>query len=293
MAQSQSTNNNTDIVAIIKNICHHEELKQSFNIMRPISKGQQGGAVFSVLAPVELESTAMYADVIPRNKLNLHQAWETPCAHGPIKNYLGHYGLGQGAQDILDNKFDPNIAANLPALNNWLCNKIRQVAAQVSLKVDLTLDNYKALFKSQDKSTSSSSLGCHYGQYRAALVSNSISQVHATMMPLPFPLGFAPYCWQTAIDIMLEKDIGSPKIACLRIIVIVEGDMNAIMKVIWNRCLVPVVEKTVMLSPVQFGNQQGCTALDVLLLKAVTMDCLQLYCLNGAISNNDATACYD
>eukprot|EP00957_Ditylum_brightwellii_P058557 4440484-Ditylum_brightwellii.AAC.1 len=47
---------------------------------------------------------------------------------------------------------------------------------------------------------------------------------------------------------MLEKDPGSPKITQLQIIVIVEGNMNTIMKVIWNRRLVPVAEKTAALS---------------------------------------------
>eukprot|EP00957_Ditylum_brightwellii_P173074 13176374-Ditylum_brightwellii.AAC.1 len=87
------------------------------------------------------------------------------------------------------------------------------------------------------------------------------------MMVLPFLLGFTPQRWQTTIDVMLEKDPGSPKISHLQIIVIVEGDMNAIMKVIWNRWLVPTVEKTHLISPVQFGNRKGRTALDALLLK--------------------------
>eukprot|EP00957_Ditylum_brightwellii_P083362 6337681-Ditylum_brightwellii.AAC.1 len=79
------------------------------------------------------------------------------------------------------------------------------------------------------------------------------------MMVLPFLLGFSPQRRQTAID--------SPKISCLRIIVIVKGDTNAIMKVIWNRWLVPTTEKTHLIIPVQFGNRKGCTALDALLLK--------------------------
>eukprot|EP00957_Ditylum_brightwellii_P115627 8819884-Ditylum_brightwellii.AAC.1 len=66
---------------------------------------------------------------------------------------------------------------------------------------------------------------------------------------------------------MLEKDPGSPKILHLQKIVIVEGDMNAIMKVIWNIQLVPMAEKTQLIGPVQFGNRKGCTALDALLLK--------------------------
>eukprot|EP00957_Ditylum_brightwellii_P053175 4031916-Ditylum_brightwellii.AAC.1 len=113
------------------------------------------------------------------------------------------------------------------------------------------------------------------------------------MMVLPFILGFTPRRWQTATDVMLEKDPGNPKISCLRIIVIVKGDMNTIMKVIWSRRLVPMAEKTQLISPVQFGNHKGCTVLDALLLKVVTMDCFCLFRLNGAILNNDAMACYD
>eukprot|EP00957_Ditylum_brightwellii_P186814 14224732-Ditylum_brightwellii.AAC.1 len=65
------------------------------------------------------------------------------------------------------------------------------------------------------------------------------------------------------------------------------------MKVIWNRRLVPTAEKTHLISPVQFGNCKGHTALDALLLKVVTIDCFCLFRLNGAILNNDAMACYD
>eukprot|EP00957_Ditylum_brightwellii_P056242 4263218-Ditylum_brightwellii.AAC.1 len=69
--------------------------------------------------------------------------------------------------------------------------------------------------------------------------------------------------------------------------------MNATLKIIWNQRLVPTAEKTQFLSPVQFGNCKGRTALDVLLLKIVTMDCIRSYRLKSAILNNNATACYD
>eukprot|EP00957_Ditylum_brightwellii_P079657 6057365-Ditylum_brightwellii.AAC.1 len=96
-------------------------------------------------------------------------------------------------------------------------------------------------------------------------------------MALTFLLGFTPSRWQKTIDIMLEKDPGSPKITQLQIIVIVEGDMNAIIKVIWNRRLVLVAETTGLISPVHFSNRKGHTALDALLLKVVTLDCFQLF----------------
>eukprot|EP00957_Ditylum_brightwellii_P187143 14253492-Ditylum_brightwellii.AAC.1 len=64
--------------------------------------------------------------LIKGNKLHLHKAWETPCAWGVIKDYLGEYGLGHRAKEILEGKFDPNIAANMPALNHWLRHNIRR-----------------------------------------------------------------------------------------------------------------------------------------------------------------------
>eukprot|EP00957_Ditylum_brightwellii_P201136 15324208-Ditylum_brightwellii.AAC.1 len=69
------------------------------------------------------------------------------------------------------------------------------------------------------------------------------------MMTLPFRIGFTPCQWQKAIDVMLEKDLGDPKINWLRIIVIVEGDMNLIMKIIWNKFLVSTAESSNFLSP--------------------------------------------
>eukprot|EP00957_Ditylum_brightwellii_P067638 5134155-Ditylum_brightwellii.AAC.1 len=92
---------------------------------------------------------------------------------------------------------------------------------------------------------------------------------------------------------MLEKDPGNPMLHRLWLIVIVEADMNATLKIIWNHHLVPTAGKTKLLSQVQFGNQKGCTVLDASLLKIVTMDCISLYRLNGVILNNDAAACYD
>eukprot|EP00957_Ditylum_brightwellii_P085884 6533807-Ditylum_brightwellii.AAC.1 len=66
---------------------------------------------------------------------------------------------------MLEGNFDPNIAANVPALNHWLQHNIQRVAAQGSYKVEISLQDYKDLFKSQNESTSTSPSGRHYGHY--------------------------------------------------------------------------------------------------------------------------------
>eukprot|EP00957_Ditylum_brightwellii_P127320 9708094-Ditylum_brightwellii.AAC.1 len=86
--------------------------------------------------------------------------------------------------------------------------------------------------KAQDESTSSSPLGRHYGHYKAVLDHNDIFIVHAQMMSLPWLVGFTPHRWELVIDCMLEKVSGVPKNDRLRHIIIVEGDMNAALKII-------------------------------------------------------------
>eukprot|EP00957_Ditylum_brightwellii_P178825 13621459-Ditylum_brightwellii.AAC.1 len=54
------------------------------------------------------------------------------------------------------------------------------------------------------------------------------------MMSLPFLSGFTQYQWENAINLMLEKDPGIPRVNRLRIIVIVEGDMSRAIQKGWN-----------------------------------------------------------
>eukprot|EP00957_Ditylum_brightwellii_P211159 15365826-Ditylum_brightwellii.AAC.2 len=82
---------------------------------------------------------------------------------------------------------------------------------------------------------------------------------------------------------MLEKDPGESKENQLCLIVIVEDDMNARLKIIWNGRSVPVTEAKTLVHLVEFGNYKDRTALDALLLKIITMDCFRLLRLNPAM----------
>eukprot|EP00957_Ditylum_brightwellii_P018684 1403839-Ditylum_brightwellii.AAC.1 len=64
MATLLTNQQNTDIATIIKNIRHREEVRHSFQLLRPISKGTQGDAVSSILVPAKLQSLLLYDDVL-------------------------------------------------------------------------------------------------------------------------------------------------------------------------------------------------------------------------------------
>eukprot|EP00957_Ditylum_brightwellii_P113845 8679330-Ditylum_brightwellii.AAC.1 len=121
----------TDIETIIKNIRHREEI-------RPITKGNKAGSVTTLLVPVPVIASGAYDEVteglkfkptwkaiaeeddiitrlVSRNKLHLHQAWATPMASRPLKEYIGDFGLGSGADDIMSGNYRGNKAEDLPA----------------------------------------------------------------------------------------------------------------------------------------------------------------------------------
>eukprot|EP00957_Ditylum_brightwellii_P157109 11957648-Ditylum_brightwellii.AAC.1 len=92
-----------------------------------------------------------------RNKLHLNQAYDTSFARGPLKQYSGDYGLGHSTEEVLNREFDVNDMENLPAVNYWLQHSIRRAVLPHSIKVNLTLEEYKAAMKPQSKQ-----YACHH-----------------------------------------------------------------------------------------------------------------------------------
>eukprot|EP00957_Ditylum_brightwellii_P119984 9156799-Ditylum_brightwellii.AAC.1 len=67
--------------------------------------------------------------LIKRNKLHLNQAFNTPFARKELQDYIGENGTEKGVKEILEGKFNPNNFDNLPAVNYWIKNNLKQVAA--------------------------------------------------------------------------------------------------------------------------------------------------------------------
>eukprot|EP00957_Ditylum_brightwellii_P162997 12411566-Ditylum_brightwellii.AAC.1 len=64
MATLLTNQQNNNIAMIVKNIRHRKEVRHSFQLLHPISKGTQCGAVLSILVLAELQSSAIYDDVL-------------------------------------------------------------------------------------------------------------------------------------------------------------------------------------------------------------------------------------
>eukprot|EP00957_Ditylum_brightwellii_P031145 2359914-Ditylum_brightwellii.AAC.1 len=64
-----------------------------------------------------------------------------------MQQYIGKFGTDRGATEILEGKFASKQFTNLPAVNHWIKNNIRRVAAANSVDISLTVEELKQLLK--------------------------------------------------------------------------------------------------------------------------------------------------
>jgi hypothetical protein len=62
-----------------------------------------------------------------------------------------------------------------------------------------------------------------------------MAAVHAAMMKVPLTMGFFPEWWKQAVDVMLEKITGVPRSNKLRIIQLLEADLNQVLRIAFTR----------------------------------------------------------
>jgi hypothetical protein len=145
---------------------------------------------------------------------------------------------------------------------------------------------------------SSSPSGRHVRHYLACIdlkdeLSVLLAAVHAAMMLIPLAEGFCPERWRQAINIMLEKIPGVPRINKLRIIQLLEANLNQVLRSEFARNISKLAQETPgIISEHQYGRSHQ-TCLTPVLNKLLTVQILIQKKTNWIVFDNDAKGCYD
>ena len=74
-------------------------------------------------------------------------------------------------------------------------------------------------------------------------------EVHCRVVIIPFQKGFAPDIWSQETDVVLEKSLGVPGIHRLRVIQLIEADLNQCILMLFTRSMVHIAGMTVASCP--------------------------------------------
>ena len=103
---------------------------------------------------------------------------------------------------------------------------------------DITEDDVKRGFGKWREATSTSPSSRHVGHYQATIQNPILLECLTKFMAIALKRGISITRWQSAINVMLEKDQGQPTINRLCIIHLFKADFNFILKIMWGSRLV-------------------------------------------------------
>jgi hypothetical protein len=212
--------------------------------------------------------------LLRRNKRHLQQMFieGSPPTTEAFAHIIADYGTSGVADQILNGTYDPSNLELGPEMELFI-RQLKQTPEEKRLDCpsQITTKEFQQLFKVQNEDTSSSYSGIHYTLWKAIAEVDSLAEVHALWASLPFMYGFVCDRWKKEIDCMLEKKPGVRKIHILRIIGLMEGDFNAMLKWFYNQKVMPNAE-SVGMTPNQWGGRKGRSAITCALRKLLTWE---------------------
>ena len=235
------------------------------------------------------------AHLLHFNRDAFRAAAESPCGHGVIHDALTFSSLSPESEELLKGIVPPEWHGDQTLLKEFLgAFRIPDTVLAVDpISTEITGEDITRGFKGWKESTSTSPSGRHLGHYKALIQDPSLLESFRKFFNIAISRGIAIPRWSQAVNVMIEKDKGQPRINRLRIIDLFEADYNLFLKVTWGSRLVRRALNMDLLNDGQHGSVPGRTTMDPIMLNQLTTDLCRLLRINYARFDNDASACFD
>ena len=299
-SKEQAAKGNGDRVKALKAIKHRERMKCDYaSIRRGYGKQKSGLATLDVpdadTGGRRLLTTAedIHTYLLKRNEAHYSQATYTTFGDaGPGFEYINPVRPDSDANidAMLAGNFEPWDTAST-AVREFL--QELQCTVQNELKTKLFLGDFVSLFKTIPENTASSVSDRHYGHYRvlSQLDDDTYIRVLFDIMNIAFVTHSPLPRWKYATQLMLEKGKG-PGIENLRIIQLLEADMNWLLRFLWGKQLDRHALQEGAYNEAQFASP-GKLCQSAIVNKVLFFDLLRQSRQCGALMDNDATAAFD
>ena len=244
----------------------------------------------TVLSKDEIEDHLIYF-----NRESFRAAANSPCGHGVIHDALTFTSLSPEAESLLHGIVPTSWHGDNDLLKEFLASfAIPHTVQEVDpIPITISSDDFKKGILQWKESTTTSPSGRHLGHYKAIVQDVMLLESISTFMDIAITRGISISRWQQAVNVLIEKDVGDPKINRLRIIHLFEADYNLFLKLTWGSRLVRRAVKMKLLNDGQHGSTPGKTTMEPIMLTQLTADMSRLLKINYARFDNDASACFD
>jgi hypothetical protein len=195
---------------------------------------------------------------------------------------------------------DPRVQSTRGRSNAGNSKQLRQhPAIQQIIKPIITVEDFKSAFKYVPEKTASSYSGRGYHHYKACAegsidgLADAQAGVHAALVSAPLLTGYCPERWKHVIDVMLEKMPEVVRSNKLRIIQLLEADLNQVLRIALARNITRLTKTHEgFISNHQYGHSHK-TCIPPVLNKLLTIQLLIQKKTNRIVFDNDAKGCYD
>jgi hypothetical protein len=237
-------------------------------------------------------------NLIQRNVEQFSLEEETPFGYSPLGKKLGHTGHSQMADAIHEGTLEHEALSDL-AINAVVKQLRKHPALDKVLNPVITEEDFMSAFKCVREKTASSYSGRGVEHYKACAegsddgIADLLATVHAAMMSVPLDAGFCPSRWKHAVDVMLEKITGVSRSDKLRIIQLVEADLNQVVRIAFARNIGRLAkEHEGIISKHHYGRAHK-KCMTPVLNKLLIVQLIIQEKIEGIVFDNDAQGCYD
>jgi hypothetical protein len=206
-----------------------------------------------------------------RNFDHFGQAHGTPFTVEPLASLVGWHGTSESSDAILDGTVTTDEVAQCTEATLAILKALQQKLAEPdSIAIRITVEDLRAGFKAWRETTSTSPSGRHLGYYRSKMafeplpdddntprVSDRIFRVLADLADFAIRTGFIFTRWTNIVNAMLEKIPGHPLLAKVRVIHLLEADLNLSLGILWSRRLMAQGERLKAFGEEQWGSRSG------------------------------------
>jgi hypothetical protein len=236
--------------------------------------------------------------LIQRNVKQFSLTGETPFGYSQLGKELGHTRDSEMADAIHEGTLEHEALSDAD-INSVVKQLRKHPALDKVLEPAVTQNDFKSSFNCVREKTASSYSGRGVEHYKACAegsddgIADLLSTVHASMMAVPLDANFCPSRWKHAVDVMLEKIPGVSRSDKLRIIQLLEADLNQVLRIEFARNISRLAkEHEGIISKHQYGRAHK-TCMTPVLNKLLTVQLSIQKRIEGIVFDNDAQGCYD